>query len=470
MNWLNTVKNKISTTYHDVRAMKKVRELFLYPKESTLSNLSYILLILFFLSPVYRLLNSLTLDFHDPSFYFVNDSILARDLFHYLQPLGYFGLFIALFTIARSIIIARDDDIELIDYIKRYILPILLTLFLLLAFFSALFSDNWAISFYGHPYRKEGFITYLAYAGLFSAAYQLKSTRRIYCLLIPFLLSGTLLSIFSLLDIEYINNLFTLTKASSIFHNANHYAYFLNISILASILAIYLYKGKSRIITIVPYIILGLLTYTLIDNGSFGSYIGAVFGVTMLSIFVFTYHPKERKRLSVIVLIFLLSSLASSMDGNFIASELSKIAGGTSDIIEGNEQAPSAGSGRWSLWTQALDFTLEKPIFGYGVDNLGDAYLEAGNTSDRPHNEYLQIAASIGIPALIVYLSTLTIHFLDLLKNRTHFSLIIYSLYAIVFAYLVSAFFGNSMYYTTPYYIVFLALSIQQMQKESTNL
>ena len=395
MNWLNTVKNKISTTYHDVRAMKKVRELFLYPKDSTLSNLSYILLILFFLSPVYRLLNSLILDFHDPSFYFVNDSMLARDAFHYLQQLGYFGLFIALFTIVRSIIIARDHDIQLKTYIKEHRIPLLFILFLLLAFFSALFSDNWFISFYGHPYRKEGFLTYLTYAGLFSAAYQVRSTKRIFCLLIPFLLSATLLSIFTLLDIEYINNLFTLTRASSIFHNANHYAYFLNMSILASILAIYLYKGTSNIIMILPYSMLGLLTYTLIDNGSFGSYIGAFLGITLLSLFVFTYHVKERKRQAVIVLIFLLSSLASSIDGNFIASELSKIAGGTSDIIEGNEQAPSAGSGRWSLWIQALDFTLEKPLLGYGVDNLGDAYLAAGNTSDRPHNEYIQIAASI---------------------------------------------------------------------------
>lgn len=468
MNYVKQFLSKIKTTMKDIRQMKKVRELFLYPKEQTITNISFFLVMLWMLSPIYRLLNSVTLQFHDPSFYFVNDSMLARDLSHYLQQIGYFGLFIGLFTISRSIIYAKDSQETLKQYVKKHIIPILLLIFLILSFFSALFSTNQSISFYGNPYRKEGLITYLAYTGLFISAYQLHKKQTIKCLLFPIVFSAFLLSIFSIIDITAINNLFTLTKQTSIFHNANHYAYFLNIMVMSTMALILIDQKRIIYIKILYFIVLATLTYTLVDNGSFGSYIGATFGLLFLTIFLLLYHPKEKLVLLFIIITYLSSSLLASYDTNFLSNELTKIVDNTGDIIEGNDEAPSAGSGRWSLWTNAVIFTFEKPIFGYGVDNLGERYILAGNTSDRPHNEYLQIAASIGLPGLITYLSVLAIHFLTLLKRKAQMMPMHIALYSILFAYLVGAFFGNSMYYTTPYYIIILALSISLNHKKTS--
>ena len=55
------------------------------------------------------------------------------------------------------------------------------------------------------------------------------------------------------------------------------------------------------------------------------------------------------------------------------------------------------GSGRGILLKNAILFANQKPIFGYGPDNLGQAYFDKGITNnDRPHNELIQFAASLG--------------------------------------------------------------------------
>ena len=63
------------------------------------------------------------------------------------------------------------------------------------------------------------------------------------------------------------------------------------------------------------------------------------------------------------------------------------------------------GSNRWFLWRLGVKYALEKPLFGYGPENLGHLYYTISpDLSDRPHNELIQIAASLGIPALGFYL------------------------------------------------------------------
>ena len=66
-------------------------------------------------------------------------------------------------------------------------------------------------------------------------------------------------------------------------------------------------------------------------------------------------------------------------------------------------------------------------MVGYGIENLEQAYLEVGITQDRPHNEFIQIGASIGIIGLILYIASLGFHFFDFLrikKNQPFTSLV----------------------------------------------
>lgn len=79
--------------------------------------------------------------------------------------------------------------------------------------------------------------------------------------------------------------------------------------------------------------------------------------------------------------------------------------------------------------------------------------------TSRPHNEYIQIGSSIGIPGLIFYLMFLLTLFYKSLKNmQKQFNFRIISI-LVALSYLISAFFGVSVFYTTPYLYIFLGLS-----------
>ena len=79
--------------------------------------------------------------------------------------------------------------------------------------------------------------------------------------------------------------------------------------------------------------------------------------------------------------------------------------------------------------------------------------------SSRPHNIILQVAAFIGIPGAIIYISLIlyiAISNLIIMKdNPIHITI-----YLTAMSYFISSMFGNSMYYTSPYFMILLGLLI----------
>ena len=75
------------------------------------------------------------------------------------------------------------------------------------------------------------------------------------------------------------------------------------------------------------------------------------------------------------------------------------------------------GSNRIQIWKVVIELIEKHPIFGVGTDNLKNGVGEnltetsidfiqrAKGIMDKAHNEYLHIAVTIGIPALILYLT-----------------------------------------------------------------
>lgn len=97
-----------------------------------------------------------------------------------------------------------------------------------------------------------------------------------------------------------------------------------------------------------------------------------------------------------------------------------------------------------------------RPLFGYGPENLGEEYLARGIDQDRPHNEYLQHALFLGMPALIIYLTAIFLSLKNWLKNLWCIGIASSVSGLTVIAYLFSAFFGNTMFYTTIYFFLLL--------------
>ena len=131
--------------------------------------------------------------------------------------------------------------------------------------------------------------------------------------------------------------------------------------------------------------------------------------------------------------------------------------------------AESGGSGRIKLWKYGIYFFLQRPILGYGPENIEKKYLEVGINQDRPHNLIIQLATTSGIVGILTYIISLGIILLRAIKKVNIKEEINLVALASVIAYLFSAMFGNSMYYTSPYFFIFLGFLMCENMKKTKN-
>ena len=165
----------------------------------------------------------------------------------------------------------------------------------------------------------------------------------------------------------------------------------------------------------------------------------------------------------------------NSLSGRFylMSEDFANIFGNANE-----QEIASSGAGRIGIWILSLKAVAQEPLLGTGPDTLKDALIynvteetiarmeKTHALIDKAHNEYLQIAATIGIPALIIYLAfIIQIIFKDkkLFEHNATFIFIV----AIV-SYLAQAFFNISTIGVTP--ILWLLLGIVQNEKFKENL
>ena len=144
--------------------------------------------------------------------------------------------------------------------------------------------------------------------------------------------------------------------------------------------------------------------------------------------------------------------------------------------IENKKVSKSFGSSRIEIWSMVLNVIVQSPLIGTGPDTLADAilYMDTHNAInfmlnhgchvDKAHNEYLQIAATIGIPALITYLVFIILICIkekNLLSNDSTFILMIP-----IISYLFQAFFNISTIGVAPIFWFLLGLVQNEGFKE----
>lgn len=125
------------------------------------------------------------------------------------------------------------------------------------------------------------------------------------------------------------------------------------------------------------------------------------------------------------------------------------------------------------LWKACLKMIPESPILGYGPEQLNEKYagelggVLAGGT-DRPENEYIQYMVFMGIPGFAMYIGALISMMICQLKKIKKLELITIASAGCALAYAAGACFGNSMYYTTPYFYMFLGMTARTIKLENT--
>lgn len=136
----------------------------------------------------------------------------------------------------------------------------------------------------------------------------------------------------------------------------------------------------------------------------------------------------------------------------------------------------SVGTGRLYLWKITLDFILQKPLFGYGMDTYAyycphyrkDKINNLMATDDilitKPHNFYLAIAFGAGIPALLAMIALFIIHFarsFSVYKQCSQNQESLGPYFAVNFflaAFCIQWLFNDSVLYTSIFFWCFLAL------------
>ncbi len=205
---------------------------------------------------------------------------------------------------------------------------------------------------------------------------------------------------------------------------------------------------------------------------------------------------------------------------------MSKYSASTANKSGLSEEVSMIGSGRGETWIRVLDLVNQRPWFGWGLENLlNEFYQQYGIKEGRTHNLVLQLAGTVGIPGVIMYLvATISIflknifdakfrkyskkqlliifgimvasaiatalivgHFTDKLlfiwgaitivetlvvliafTNKVKFRVPSWNVFehvgtAVFVSYMISSLFGNSAFYTSPYFMIFLGLITYEM-------
>ena len=341
----------------------------------------------------------------------------------------------------------------------------LLIAFLVWGFISLFFATNASLALFDYPGRNEGYIMYLGYAIIFMGAVLFKDNSLKGLIIHIFL--GIMLGfcIFWFIDFAFFGYAksfmgfnFTLPWA-----NLNHSGYMLAMAaVLAASLYIFEERKNYKIFGLVGFII--FLT-TMLFNNSLGSELAIFIALIFLTIIAIIKNKQNYKRVLVmwatymviLAIDIVLNYLLNLHYNNFIDGLIS-IFEDIFKIARDAASADAAGTNRWGLWKECFSNMATHPFFGIGINCQTEVnpLLEAS----RPHNEPLQFASTMGIPAGLFYLSALVIVLVFLFKQLKKLSTETLVCLMGAIAYFVSSLFGVSIPYTFSIYILFLGLGM----------
>lgn len=351
--------------------------------------------------------------------------------------------------------------------------------FILCIVISTFLSSDIGTSIFGVTSRYEGMLTLIVYSLIYIASKKFlsfKNKKGLYVLLYVIFLPIAILGIGQYFFKAKVKSIFSYLFVGSVignFGNTNFMGSFLILGL--PIFVIRFIKDKKWL----SFATANLLFFDLIACYARSAWVG--FGALVIMLLIYAIKQKDKKiwiraialgLCFIAIFSFLYFSPNSKVKSkvNVIGKELN------SAVTDGIDD--KMGSGRIILWKEALKLIVKHPIFGVGTDNLHNGYKANGAyerfnfktnmIATKAHNEYLQIAATEGIPCLIAYLSLIAMILLD---KRKHFfnSTIYFMIGSCIICYLVQAFFNISITRVAPVFWFILGLMDNEMVKKIYN-
>ena len=335
-------------------------------------------------------------------------------------------------------------------------------------------SEDFYYSFVGEFYLNDGLSSYFFYAGVFITASTIRTEcirKRIlwaYCSVVSFL---SMIMIIQQAVHGKLDFIFPAFRAV-VFNQFNHFGYILCMAV-AAFAGLYL-CDKTAGNGLKSVYICGLCfeTYALLVNDTFGSYLAALIALPVVILFWYLHGNKLSFKVLLPFVLFLIISVASIAGvlplAHGLGTNIDVLGTDVENIAIGSEDADHAGTGRFILWKDTNQRIKEHPVFGVGPEGLrGDNAITNG---DSPHNEYLQIAAYLGIPGLILYLAALISLAIHHLKSIKKLDPLVLAVSGVTVTYLISACFGNPVFNTYPYFWMFTKDFIYQYRIFSSSI
>lgn len=344
---------------------------------------------------------------------------------------------------------------------------LVLIIFISLVMISTIFSNNHIAAIWGKYRREEGLFAIIAYILLFILARIYYKDNKKHSILIG--ISALIVSVYGISQYFGIDpiprdeiRLFWSGRAFSTMGNPNFLGTYL---VLMLPLPIFQFLKESKYISLlissIIYLCL-LLTFTR----------SALLGFAVIMGFVLFFVIKKKylwKKYLVLLLVFFSVTVFVNEESNGrLYGRFFSIGNDAQVLLDREEGYEKAGANRIYIWLRIIDLIKESPWVGYGLENLESVFVEKYSDEmiemygkvylvDRAHNEYLHIAVSSGIPALIAYLIFI---FLCLKKGYelTKKDIRYLPYLTAVSAYLVQAFFNISVVSVAYIFWIFLGI------------
>lgn len=354
---------------------------------------------------------------------------------------------------------------------------ILIGLLILLTLSTVLSVDIYT-SVVGAWTRHEGYLTWIAYLSVFYFFYKIIDYEHFSPkkFLNKLFIVSAILSIYGILqhyDYDFLSLIVPWESPDSsitFFDNPNFYGTYL---VLTMGIGMGLFLSSNEKKSLFFYgILLTLMTSVLLFTNTRSAWIGLAIVVLFYTFTVVKENKLWKNWIFLLLAMVIMAIGINASEGNRYLGKIFITLEESGNLLDegltGHE-----GSSRLIIWQKDLTILDDYFWLGSGVDTHGIVFpatpdeLEQyfNNRTiiiDKAHNEYLQIAITIGIPALLLYLTLLFYiykrAFIVLRVADNNQKLIIYTLLAVITGYIAQANFNISVVSVAPIYWVLLGL------------
>lgn len=368
-----------------------------------------------------------------------------------------------------------------IKYDKK---DILIVIFLLLAEMSLIFSINKAKSLFGESGRHEGFLMLMTYIlGYYFSKYYFREYKHFYKILFGIAIGISVLSILQFYDIVPFQKVLGLQYrkywTSGTFGNPNFLGSYITI-FLPIFMCLFVIQGKKRYF-LMSSILFWAMLCSLTRSAWVAFWVYSIIGI------IYIIYKREKCIIKNAIILFISFILIFAI-GNILSNGriigrnkvmFGELKRAVEEGITSGGIKDDMGSGRIEIWKVTLNEVKMHPLIGTGIDTLKDAIkndqneyfidriIKTNTYIDKAHNEYLQIAATMGIPALIIYLVFILFIIKENMKNMFK-DKITFILSLSIIGYLVQAFFNISTIGVAPVFWMLLGLiQNEEFKKEA---